>query len=317
MAKESVDSLCKKAKQALAGGDSDKARQLYLEALGLRSESPDVHYGLATIYFLSNDLAQSAYHFKEVTRLDPLRAGAYINLGAVYNRMDRLDEAIPLLRRGIQLDMNRGEGYYNLGLVYKRKGEPELAIQAYREATRINPRMADAHYNLANLYLEREDLSLALVHYKAAVELRPNWEKARRGAEQTEEALHAMGNSPLNSPQPDVLAPGSQVPKTEPDIDPQRLVDPALHSGILSTMHRATIEADDQGRAFLQVVEDEIEQRIKDLSALLIHPNASAAEIDNCIQKFEAAMNNMREQQADLGRKVERVLNLGDKLFKA
>lgn len=319
MVKETLESLCKRAKQALAGGDSEKARQLYLEALAMRSESPDVHYGLATIYFLSNDLAQSAYHFKEVTRLDPLRAGAYINLGAVYNRMDRLDEAIPLLRRGIQLDMNRGEGYYNLGLVYKRKGEPELAIQAYREATRINPRMADAHYNLANLYLEREEFSMALVHYRAAVDLRPNWEKARRGVEQAEDAVNARGqNLVALAPQPDVLAPASQISRgSDPDIDPTRLVDPALHGGILSTMHRATIEADDQGRAFLQVLEDEIEQRIKDFSALLIHPNASAAEIDNCIQKFEAAMNNLREQQADLGRKMERVLNLGDKLFKA
>ena len=55
---------------------------LYLQALGLRSDAPDVHYGLATVCFLLNDLTSAAYHFKEVTRLDPLRAGAFINLGA-------------------------------------------------------------------------------------------------------------------------------------------------------------------------------------------------------------------------------------------
>ena len=57
--------------------------------------------------------------------------------------------------------------------------------------------MADAHYNLANIYLEREEFSMALVHYRAAVELRPNWEKARRGVEQTQEALAAIGNHPV------------------------------------------------------------------------------------------------------------------------
>lgn len=319
MAKETIESLCKKAKQALAGGNSEKARQLYLEALALRSESPDVHYGLATIYFLNSDLAQSAYHFKEVTRLDPLRAGAYINLGAVYNRMDRLDEAIPLLRRGIQLDMNRAEGYYNLGLVYKRKGDPDLALQAYREATRINPRMADAHYNLANIYLEREDFPLALVHYRAAVELRPNWEKALRGVEQTEGVLKATDPlSGMLSHDSDVLAMDDEpaAAKDAVRIDPEKLVDPAVHGGVLSTMHRATIEADEQGRAFLQSLEDDIEARIKDLSALLLHPRAGAVELDNCIQKFEAAINNMKLQQSDLSRKLERVINLGDKLFK-
>src|SRR5437016_11351558 len=115
MAKETVISLCKRAQQAIAQGHNDQAKQFYLQALGLRSDAPDVHYGLATVCFLLNDLTSAAHHFKEVTRLDPLRAGAYINLGAVYNRLSQLDDAIVALRRGIQLDNKRAEGYYNLG----------------------------------------------------------------------------------------------------------------------------------------------------------------------------------------------------------
>src|SRR5215469_6036530 len=130
----SIDSLCQRARQAIAQGQIEQARQIYLQALGLRSDAPDVHYGLATVCFLLNDLQSAAYHFKETTRLDPLRASAYINLGAVYNRMDMLDEAVPVLRRGIQIEHTRPEGYYNLGVVYKRKGQGDLAIQAYREA---------------------------------------------------------------------------------------------------------------------------------------------------------------------------------------
>src|SRR5712692_4466892 len=141
MVSESIETLCHKARQAVAQGQYEQARQLYLQALGLKSDAPDVHYGLATVCFLLHDLPSAAYHFKEVTRLDPLRSGAHINLGAVYNRMGLLDEAIPVLRRGIQLDHGRAEGYYNLGVVYRRKGQPDLAIQAYREAVRINPRM--------------------------------------------------------------------------------------------------------------------------------------------------------------------------------
>ena len=131
MVSESTEALCLKARQAVAQGEYDQARQLYLQALGLRSDSPDVHYGLATVCFLLHDLPSAAYHFKEVTRLDPLRAGAHINLGAVYNRLDQVDEAIQVLRRGIQLDTHRAEGYYNLGLAYRRKKQLDLAIQAY------------------------------------------------------------------------------------------------------------------------------------------------------------------------------------------
>ena len=133
---------------------------MYLQALGLKSDLPDVHYGLATVYFQLRELTSAAHHFKEVTRLDPQRVGAYVNLGAVMNLLDQLDEAIVALRRSIQLDAKRVEGYYNLGLVYRRKGQIDLAIQAYREAIRLNPRMSDAHLNLANLLFEKEQYRL-------------------------------------------------------------------------------------------------------------------------------------------------------------
>src|SRR5579859_5214290 len=153
-ANSAIEKLFAKARQAIAERDWDRAKQNYLQALGLRSDNPDVHYGLATVFFQVRELTSAAHHFKEVTRLDPLRAGAYINLGAVYNLLQQLDDAIAALRRGIQLDPQRVEGYYNLGLVYRRKGQYDLAIQAYREAVRLNPRMADAYLNMANLFVE-------------------------------------------------------------------------------------------------------------------------------------------------------------------
>src|SRR5262245_48459310 len=237
MAGETVDSLCQRARHAIAQGKVEQARQIYLQALGVKADAPDVHYGLATVCFLMNDLDNAAYHFKEVTRLDPLRPGAHINLGAVYNRLEEFEEAIPALRRGIQLDPQRAEGYYNLGLVYRNTGQTNLAIQAYIEATRINPRMVDAHYNLANLYLEMSKFNLAVTHYKKALELRPNWDKALEGMAQAAAAQNAGVATAPEAP-----------PKAEQDdgetsnLDPQRPVDPYTHGAILTNLHQATIE---------------------------------------------------------------------------
>ena len=311
MAKETVDTLCQKAQRAIAEGNYEPARKLYLQALGLRSDSPDVHYGLATVCFLLNDLTSAAYHFKEVTRLDPLRAGAYVNLGAVYNRLNQLEDAIPALRRGIQLDSNRAEGYYNLGLAYRRKGQPELAIQAYREATRINPRMADAHFNLANLYFEKEQYGLALAHYRHALELRPNWEKAERCLAQAEATQAAAGSQ----------AQAAEARKDEraPPValDDARLVDPQVHGGLLSTLHKATIDSESLGRAFLKVVESEIEPAIKELSTCLLYPDSTAAELDECVQKFESALASMRNVQHNLQSSMQRVRTIGDQLLRS
>jgi tetratricopeptide (TPR) repeat protein len=319
MAKETIESLCKKAQQAIAQSDNDLAKQFFLQALALRSDAPDVHYGLATVCFLQNDLPGAAYHFKEVTRLDPLRAGAYINLGAVYNRLNQLDDAIPVLRRGIQLDAHRAEGYYNLGLVYRRKGQVELAIQAYREATRVNTRFADAHYNLGNLYMEREQYGLAIAHYRQTLELRPNWEKAVRGLEhaeaiqeQVEEQLTPKDEQEENQAEEQAAIPTGSTR----NLDPERTVDPQFHGVLLSTLHKATIDSENQGRNFLKILENEIEPAIKELSTCLLYSDSSATELDQCVQRFETAVANMRAAQSTLKNSVERVRLLGDQLVK-
>src|SRR5262249_8487700 len=111
-----IDRLCDKARQAIAERDWDKAKQAYLLALGLKSDAPDIPYGLATVFFQLRELTSAAHHFREVTRLDAHRAGAFVNLGAVLNVLGQLDDSLAALRRGIQLDPRRVEAFYNLGL---------------------------------------------------------------------------------------------------------------------------------------------------------------------------------------------------------
>jgi tetratricopeptide (TPR) repeat protein len=313
MAKETIDSLCQKAQEALSEGDYDQARTCYQQALGLRSDDPDVHYGLATVCFLLNDLASSAYHFKEVTRLDPLRAGAYVNLGAVYNRLEQFDDAIPVLRRGIQLDMNRPEGYYNLGLVYRRKGQPDMAIQAYREAVRVNPRMADAHYNIANLYLEKEQYALAIAHYKQALELRPRWEKAVHGLQAAQEATGEGAESGMaasDETQHEMPQSSGRV------LDPERQVDPNLHGELLRTLHRSTIDTENEGRAFLEMIEKKVEPAIKELSSCLLYADTPISEVADHVRQFEEAVEALRTLQQRLRLNFNRVRTIGDQLLK-
>jgi len=125
---------------------------------------------------MMNDLESAAYHFKEVIRLDPIRAGAYVNLGAVYNRMEQYDEAIHVLapKHSGRPQTRRRILQPRSGL--QEDGSDQSRLAVYLEATRINPRMVDAQYNLANLYVELERYNLAIVHYKQVLQLRPNWD---------------------------------------------------------------------------------------------------------------------------------------------
>jgi tetratricopeptide (TPR) repeat protein len=287
-----------------------------LQALGVKADSPDVHYGLATVSFLKGELQNAVYHFKEVTRLDPHRAGAFINLGAVYNRMDQVDEAIQVLRRGIQLDSHRAEGYYNLGLAYKRKKQVDLAIQAYHEAVRINPAMSDAHLNLANAYLDRGQFGQAVTHYQHALDLHPNWDKAISGMEQAEAGLEAVKHGGTVATSAAQTIRERVKAETAPAIDPTRTVDPVLHTGLLSGLHRATIDAETQAKALERLLEKELEPTIKELSCSLMQPEGSLHELDQALVRFEAAIRNMKSLHSGLISTTHQVRGLGTQLLK-
>jgi tetratricopeptide (TPR) repeat protein len=290
-----IERLCLKARQAIADRDWEKAKQAYLMALGLRSDAPDIHMGLATVYFQLRELTSAAHHFREVTRLDPLRAGAYINLGAVLNLLQELDESVAALRRGIQLDPQRVEGYYNLGLVYRRKGQLDLSIQAYREAIRLNPRMADAYLNLANLYVEKKQYRQAIQNYEEALKYRPNWDKAQEGRE------HAKAM--LSGDQPVAAASGparGQSSARRPAAAEERMVDPNIHAELLTALNTGAEAAEEHGRRFQKVLGDEMDETIKELSSCLLYPDGSLSELETCVSRFEQALEHLLAVQKEL-----------------
>jgi tetratricopeptide (TPR) repeat protein len=302
MAAVTIEGLLQKARQAIEQRDWQTAKMMYLQALGLKSDQPDVHYGLATVYFQLRELTSAAHHFKEVTRLDPQRVGAYVNLGAVLNLLDQMDEAIVALRRSIQLDAKRVEGYYNLGLVYRRKGQVDLAIQAYREALRLNPRMSDAHLNLANLLFEKEQYRLAEQHYQKALELRAGWEKAIDGLDAAREAAalqESQGSASM------IVGSSGRIVKGGGSVLDQQ-VDPTVHATMLTTLHQATIDSMDAGRLLQQILEKEVEPAIKELSSCLLSTGTGGGggDLDECVKKFESALQHMRDTRDSVGRRI-------------
>ncbi|MGH7170758.1 MAG: tetratricopeptide repeat protein [Gemmataceae bacterium] len=300
-----IERLCLKARQAIAERDWEKAKQVYLMALGLRSDAPDIHMGLATVYFQLRELTSAAHHFREVTRLDPLRAGAYINLGAVLNLLQELDGSVTALRRGIQLDPQRVEGYYNLGLVYRRKGQFDLSIQAYREAIRLNPRMADAYLNLANLYVEKKQFRQAIQYYDESLKLRPNWDKALEGRE------HAQALQSGDRPVPATPSPAVGQPSARRSVAvEEKLVNPNLHADLLTALHTGADTSEELGRRFQKVLADEMEEAIKELSSCLLYPDGSMTELSTCVNRFEQALEHLLDAQKNLETGIARVQQL-------
>jgi tetratricopeptide (TPR) repeat protein len=309
MAKDLVDQLREQAQGALSRGHYQEAQQAYQEALKHRSDVPEIHYGLATTCFLLGDMDRAVRHFKEVTRLDPRRAGAHINLGAIYNRLGQYEDAVTALRKGIQLDATRGEGYYNLALVYKQLGQTDMAINAYREAIRLSPRMYDAHFNLANIYLERERYTMAIEHYAHAVEIRPNWEKGKAALEAAREAYESLGHAE-HAPS------ASPVVATAPRADLSRFLDPHAHGPFLRELHELVIDTENQSQVMLDFLHKQLDVAIRDLSICILTPNDAKYNLDDQIHRFDDMVVQLQELQDALQTRIAHARQISDQMMR-
>ena len=122
---------------------------------------------------------------KELLKLSQSHANdarLHLNLGIVYARTQRLDEALASLERARSLAPNVPAVHNELGILLRQRGEFAGSATAYRAAIKLDPAYANAHYNLGvllDLYLRQH--SEALVHYEAYLSLTAQDDKTVRG----------------------------------------------------------------------------------------------------------------------------------------
>lgn len=133
--------------------------------------------------FYNKELQAAREVFERHTKLNSGHTQAWVNLGAVLNRLGEFRKAVEALRRALQKDRKCAEAYYNMGIAQRGQNLNTMAISAYKEALKIKPDLIEAHLNLGNLYVEMKNLGLALKCFQTAVRLDPNSKKARSSLE--------------------------------------------------------------------------------------------------------------------------------------
>ncbi len=152
-------------------------------------------------------------YYQKVIELDPNFAGAYHNLGKIFQQQGYIDEAIRYYQKAIDLNPNFAS-FFNLAeLLYHKKrmlhealeyyfkalqinendewvyfkiasilqdtGYIEDSIKYYKKSLQINPHFAIAYNNLGNAYKEQKNLDEAMKCYIKASELDPAFIEAK------------------------------------------------------------------------------------------------------------------------------------------
>jgi tetratricopeptide (TPR) repeat protein len=299
MSTSSFEELLQTARRALTDGWVDEAKHLYEMACSQQPDSADAHYGLATSAFRLNDILNAAQHFKEVTRLDPWRAAAFVNLGAALTRMGEHGAAAEAIRKGMQLDPKfAGTGYYNLGLVYRAAGEEQRALQAFQEAVRLEPRSADVHFNLGRQLMQQGQFSRAVASLRKALELQPGYEPLAEALAQAEKALF-----------------DSRQPSPQPKAEDERRLNPEVDGPTLLEINKSIVAAQQASLDFLTALCEDLVPTVRDLRLTLIaNPNSSGIEVDLLADKFAKAMARLVLRHEQLQDVINDALVAGERL---
>ncbi len=111
--------------------------------------------------------------YEDVVAKSPNLPTPHYDLGVVYKKLGRIDDAIEQYRIAISLKPDYYEAHNNLGNAYLEKGMVQEAADEYKEAVGINPGDAEAHYNLGNLYYGQSMFREAAASLHEAITLDP------------------------------------------------------------------------------------------------------------------------------------------------
>ena len=164
-------------------GDLEEALHYSKVGLNLKPDNLDYQYIIGTQLFRTEKADEALPFLEPVAMQRPWHHGAQFNLGQVYMRLGREDDARVYFARAdsaqqlqqkineaqdaINRDPETLDNWVNLGQLLRRAGQRDRAIEAYKVAVTFAPWNLHLQNNLAILLMENGDTDTAIRRYQA------------------------------------------------------------------------------------------------------------------------------------------------------
>jgi TolB-like protein len=115
------------------------------------------HYWYAEYLMAMGRSEEAVARAKHGQRWDPINPALYASVGMILYLAHRYDDALTVLRQGVEIDPSHYVLHLRLGLVYQQKCLPKLAIASMREAVTLSESGTEALAGLAQSYASAGD----------------------------------------------------------------------------------------------------------------------------------------------------------------
>ena len=160
-------------------GDNTAAEDYCRQALMLDPKLAVAHFNLGIALRSQNKFAEACQSFKRATELLAGYGEAMDALAHAYISLYDWPAAAQTLNEIISIWPHKAEMHSNLGAVYQAMGRVQDAIAAYETALKINPRLGVALNSLGSTYLVQSDFEQAERCYRQCLAATPDDLQAR------------------------------------------------------------------------------------------------------------------------------------------
>jgi len=103
------------------------------------------YFTLGIAYYLlskteNHEFSQKAvYYYKKASERNPFSSDTYNNLGVIYTRQNKLDDALVVFKEAFRINQGHTAALDNVARIYITKNEPEKALETLNELQKIDP----------------------------------------------------------------------------------------------------------------------------------------------------------------------------------
>ncbi|MFH1429674.1 MAG: tetratricopeptide repeat protein [Candidatus Margulisiibacteriota bacterium] len=120
---------------------------LFNHNIAVTGDNAVANFNLGVFYNNQGDKDRAIINFKKVLQTNPKNEQAGYNLGLIYYKNSRLNEAGRYMKHALLIKPDEKANYY-LGLIMAQQGDLGRAIEYFEAALRINPEFTPARNNL-------------------------------------------------------------------------------------------------------------------------------------------------------------------------
>ncbi len=158
----------------LSLGLNRRAEEEYLLGLRINSKAAGLYNNIGTIYQKEGKLEEAISLYKKARELDPRLVNTSLNLGSIYQARGEMEKALEIYK-GILPPFNMPNAfvYNNIGEIYRQKGLLRKSLANYDRAIALEPSQYEFYYNRGLVLVDMGEIQLALDSFRKARDLQP------------------------------------------------------------------------------------------------------------------------------------------------